>query len=1217
MGIGIFNLASDVCRKYGLSMMGLTIGKKKPKKYVDASTMPTVLTLFAVSDQVNADISITGSYKVNYTTTSTDLDLTIVGKSGGTTFVTYPNPHNVVHITDSDGTDYYVYNNDDMIGSYYVPNFGLITNIKILENEGGSGKTVEGYPVVFVRGEIEDYLMVTYPDESTKFWTEDGEIEAPETITEINVHTDDSGVEWTSTDNKYVDGKKIYYKSSEDGAWKQETHTINADGSWTEHVADSNGTNVYIVKTLEDNGDKPITATGSLFVPNFGLLDNIQAEFGDLPPIGTAKTSEGYPVMFVADNGNFFIVSHDDGSKKSYTFDNGEEVDKVVLSGDVGSSIVEGSHRYYTTGDLHGFDTGSLSEASNSSEDSTSMTGAELLATTSNTNLTDTTNLSGWPVEESNSMFEYMENTTFATFDTFVEAKSKSGTYKLDGVVSNIEDFAVFTPAYQYDFLDRNPYFSLRWENDAGELLEVVERTSDLLTPASSSTVTLILQDENDLAYGGSTDVAATLVFEETNSGDVTGDEVTQVVATDESFKVFEDILSTIGNYSVGDRVINITYVPVIDKDRLSIGDLTGAFSMEQVLATTNELGIDMIYNDGLIYTIKDQQGIFGSLSLVLPGSYTDSYYSTPFFSGFDNVLKGWAYSIDNTDPDTIALNLGEIATDIFIVNVSDGIHTSSMEIQISITGSDHKLGGYRGNILQDDLLQGTDADEYFTPLEGADVINAMSGNDIINLHAYNSIWTSGYVAKNISNIDSIGTGRVISLEGMNRFSDVIDGGDDIDVLNLTDGNDAFFIDDVYSGHHSSLVLSSTTQGVNSTARIVNLEVINAGAGDDIVDLTSANFVLNTGVTINGEAGDDVLWGSNGDDIINGGDGDDIIFGGAGNDTLTGGSGSDIFQFTVTSAGNVITDFDVNNDSIELYYRKDDDLTNLFISNETLIWQTGNPDENGSFSAVSINLSTSISKTDSAIINNSLNTLDSVRLIDEVQLFKEALSVFDVLEPSDTDIKVATTPSIDTGLLAIGDLANALTMDPMLYLETSLGTNVMHANGITYYIEDQQGVYGSFGFGLPLEGGFKLSDISTGNTDLRSSIDPAGGVSIDRYAVDYATMHLSNGLNSNWPTWYYVLDNDDVETINATDDSTHIDLFTVKATNGVDVVSQQIEIDIFEDIGLPFDNNTLLGKLQEGFPVNEDESFTMLDYTRVSVNDLNNFDSFIAFVEIV
>jgi len=217
-----------------------------------------------------------------------------------------------------------------------------------------------------------------------------------------------------------------------------------------------------------------------------------------------------------------------------------------------------------------------------------------------------------------------------------------------------------------------------------------------------------------------------------------------------------------------------------------------------------------------------------------------------------------------------------------------------------------------------DDILQGTTGIDNISTLEGADVVYALAGNDTITLTA-DAVWDAGYSARNVSNDSSTGTGEKITLNGLNRFTDVIDGGADIDTINLTDGNDAFFIDDVYSGHHSSLTLSSTAQGVNSTARIVELETINAGEGNDIVDLTSTNFVLATSVTINGEAGNDNLWGSNGSDIIDGGTGDDSIFGGTGSDTLTGGTGADAFQFTATammdgSGASLMLDFYANLD---------------------------------------------------------------------------------------------------------------------------------------------------------------------------------------------------------------------------------------------------------------------------------------------------------------
>ncbi len=168
----------------------------------------------------------------------------------------------------------------------------------------------------------------------------------------------------------------------------------------------------------------------------------------------------------------------------------------------------------------------------------------------------------------------------------------------------------------------------------------------------------------------------------------------------------------------------------------------------------------------------------------------------------------------------------------------------------------------------------------------------------------------------------------------------MIDGGTWDDTLNLTAGNDAFFIDDVYSEHHSSLTLSDTTQGIDSIARVIDLETINAGEGNDIVDLTSTNFILTNAVTINGEAGNDNLWGSNGDDVIDGGAGNDSIFGGAGDDTLTGGTGSDTFQFTATSGSNVITDLGIG-DNIQLYYRAEDKHSNddLSLESGVLTWK--------------------------------------------------------------------------------------------------------------------------------------------------------------------------------------------------------------------------------------------------------------------------------------
>ena len=59
--------------------------------------------------------------------------------------------------------------------------------------------------------------------------------------------------------------------------------------------------------------------------------------------------------------------------------------------------------------------------------------------------------------------------------------------------------------------------------------------------------------------------------------------------------------------------------------------------------------------------------------------------------------------------------------------------------------------------------------------------------------------------------------------------------------------------------------------------------------------------------------------GDSGADKIHGGDGNDTIRGGFGSDTMTGGEGDDLFEIWVsgTSGNDVITDFDVANDTIK------------------------------------------------------------------------------------------------------------------------------------------------------------------------------------------------------------------------------------------------------------------------------------------------------------
>ncbi len=70
--------------------------------------------------------------------------------------------------------------------------------------------------------------------------------------------------------------------------------------------------------------------------------------------------------------------------------------------------------------------------------------------------------------------------------------------------------------------------------------------------------------------------------------------------------------------------------------------------------------------------------------------------------------------------------------------------------------------------------------------------------------------------------------------------------------------------------------------------------------------------------TLDGGKGDDTLTGGKGADLLIGGKGSDILDGGKGDDTLMGGKGADIFVLEVGQDTDVITDFQLEEDRLDL-----------------------------------------------------------------------------------------------------------------------------------------------------------------------------------------------------------------------------------------------------------------------------------------------------------
>lgn len=235
------------------------------------------------------------------------------------------------------------------------------------------------------------------------------------------------------------------------------------------------------------------------------------------------------------------------------------------------------------------------------------------------------------------------------------------------------------------------------------------------------------------------------------------------------------------------------------------------------------------------------------------------------------------------------------------------------IENAVGGSGDDTLMGNYASNRL----TGGNGNDNLYGGI-GADWILGNGGNDTLILST-DGLWAAGFGVANEGSPGRAGTGEVIILSGKNHFAEVLDGGDDADTLQLTEGSDAFCLHDAYSAFNINVSLANDGRGVLSTARSTSIETILAGGGDDIVDLTSSDYAIG-GVLIDGGAGNDILWGNAGADRLLGGAGNDTLFGGAGNDALNGGAGADVFQYVKGGTGaDTIEDFTPGSDKIRLY----------------------------------------------------------------------------------------------------------------------------------------------------------------------------------------------------------------------------------------------------------------------------------------------------------
>ena len=267
--------------------------------------------------------------------------------------------------------------------------------------------------------------------------------------------------------------------------------------------------------------------------------------------------------------------------------------------------------------------------------------------------------------------------------------------------------------------------------------------------------------------------------------------------------------------------------------------------------------------------------------------------------------------------------------------------------------GNDSILGG-----AGSDTLRGMDGDDTLNGQGGADLLDGGDGNDVF-------IW-----------------------EGAGSNNDTLIGSTGDNTL-LVNGNGASNIFSVAQDANGLLTVSEFGRSVTAGPTF-NSVIVNAGSGDDTVNVSDLSLVNGLLLSIQGGVGDDLLSavgspignarlimdGGDGNDTVLGGLGDetllgsagkDVLNGGGGNDTLSGGLGNDTVD---GGAGNDFVDGDAGQDTVR--GGDGDDIANGGVGDDTVDGGSGNDTLSGNDGDDSL---LGLSGNDSLLGGNGLDTL--------------------------------------------------------------------------------------------------------------------------------------------------------------------------------------------------------------------------------------------------
>ncbi len=338
-------------------------------------------------------------------------------------------------------------------------------------------------------------------------------------------------------------------------------------------------------------------------------------------------------------------------------------------------------------------------------------------------------------------------------------------------------------------------------------------------------------------------------------------------------------------------------------------------------------------------------------------GSSFDDVFRTSGAANFDGGagsdtvdLSGFAASAE------VNLTTGVVLRGGVDVGALSGIEhligTAFADVLTGGVGADGLAGGGGG-----DMLAGQAGDDVLAGGAGDDVLAGGAGFDTADYSAAAAAIFVNLRTEIVSNDGDGGQDALSDIESVagSNFGDVLIGGSGADTLIGNNGNDRLNGgagadamrggrgNDVYVVDNAGDAVVENSGEGGSDRVLTRIDLVNPDNIELLIGISKATGLTLTGNAgnetiigtdlvdfgdvINGGAGDDRLIGLVGDDTINGGAGNDRIFGnsgadvisgGGGDDRLTGQFGQDRFVHAPGDGADLITDFDVAEDLLDL-----------------------------------------------------------------------------------------------------------------------------------------------------------------------------------------------------------------------------------------------------------------------------------------------------------